>query len=332
MDQLYDQIYQLNRAGESFAVATVVRVEKPISAKPGDKAIIKNDGTLQGWVGGGCSQDVVIREAKKVIREGVPRFLRLIGSGAAVNEKSEGVIELPITCHSGGTMDVYVEPVLPRPQLIIIGDSPVAVTLARLAKVLNFEVDVFHPLATREMFPEAISLSNEFDLAPITIRPLSFAVVSTQGHDDETALETAARSNASYIAFVASKKKFASRAEYLRNRGLSDEQIARIKAPAGLDLGALTPDEIAVSILAEIIQVHRKQFAPQRIEAAQAVAAVEELVAAEAKDPVCGMAVEITDARYVSEHGGIKYYFCSASCKKTFEQAPEKFIAAKTME
>ncbi|TAH53335.1 MAG: xanthine dehydrogenase, partial [Chloroflexota bacterium] len=133
----FRQVYELNRAGESFAIATVVRVEKPISAKSGDKAIIKTDGTLDGWVGGGCAQDMVVREAKKAMREAQPRLLRLVGMGA-VAEKSEGVLEFPITCHSGGTMDVYIEPVLPKPQLILLGNSPVAQTLAKLASVLNF--------------------------------------------------------------------------------------------------------------------------------------------------------------------------------------------------
>ena len=323
---LLNQIYDLNRGGESFAVATVVRVEKPISAKPGDKAIIKTDGTLQGWIGGGCAQDTVIREAKKVIREGEPRFLRLIGKGGAVSEKSEGILEFPITCHSGGTLDIYIEPVLPKPQLILLGNSPVALMLAKLAKLLHYEIDVFDPFATREEFPDADSVSNELNLNSIVLHPFAFAVVATQGHDDEAALETAVRSGVPYIAFVASKKKLATRIEFLRERGLCDEDLVRIKAPAGLDLGAVTPDEIAVSILAEIVQVRRKQLAPQQVEAAQTVAAVEQLVAAEAIDPVCGMTVEIADARYVSEYQGTKYYFCAASCKSTFEREPEKFV------
>ena len=326
---LQSQIYQLSRAGESFAVATVVRVEKPISAKPGDKAIVKTDGALEGWIGGGCAQDTVIREAKKAIHEGQPRLLRLIGKGAAVTEKSEGVLEFPITCHSGGTMDVYIEPVLPQPQLVLFGYSPVAITLAKLAKVLNFEVDVLNPLATREQFPDADVFSNELELKSLAIRPVSFAVVATQGHDDELALETAVRSGVPYVAFVASKKKFAARAEFLRERGLTDEEIARIKAPAGLDLGAVTPDEIAVSILAELIHVRRQQFAPQRVEAAQAVAAVEEMIVAEAVDPICGMTVEIANAHYVSEYGGNKYYFCAASCKRAFDREPEKYATLK---
>jgi xanthine dehydrogenase accessory factor len=319
---IFDQIHKLSHAGEPFAVATVVRVEKPISAKPGDKAIIKTDGSIDGWVGGGCAQDVVVREAKKVIREGEPRFLRLVGSGA-IAEKSEGVLEFPITCHSGGTMDVYLEPVLPRPQLILLGNSPVAITLAQLAKVLNFEIDVFDPSATHEQFPHADFIANDLNLKSLAIQPHAFIVVSTQGHDDEDALEAAARSSVQYIAFVASKKKFAGRAEYLRERGVREEQIVRIKAPAGLDIGAVTEDEIAASILAEIIQVRRQHFAPQQVEAAQAVAAVEEIVSEEALDPICGMMVEIATARHMSEFRGQKYYFCSASCKAQFEKNPE---------
>ncbi len=313
-------------AGEAFAIATVVRVEKPISAKSGDKAIIKEDGTLDGWVGGGCAQDTVVREAKKAIREAQPRLLRLVGMGA-VAEKSEGVLEFPITCHSGGTMDVYIEPVLPRPQLVILGNSPIAVTLAKLAHVLDYQVAVFDPNATREQFPTADAISPELKLEAFRFRHPSFVVISTQGHDDEAALEAAARSAANYIAFVASKKKFAARAEYLLERGITPEQIARIKAPAGLDIGALTPDEIAASILAEMIQFRRQQFAPHQVEQAQAVAAVEEMVG-EAVDPVCGMTVEIANARCLSEHNGTKYYFCARACKNKFDQEPARYIKA----
>jgi xanthine dehydrogenase accessory factor len=327
LQQILKQIHELSSSGESFAVATVVRVEKPISAKPGDKAIVKADGSLQGWIGGGCAQDTVIREAKKVIQEGEPRFLRLIGKGGAVSEKSEGILEFPITCHSGGTLDIYIEPVLPRPQLILLGNSPIAIVLAKLAKVLNFEVDVFDPLATREEFPDADWLSLGLDLQAIKINPIAFAVVATQGHDDELALETAVRSSVPYIAFVASKRKFESRADYLRDKGLSEEEISRIKAPAGLDIGAVSPDEIAASILAEIVQVRRQRLAPQKRQAAQAVAAVEELVVAEAQDLICGMMVEIPTAKYTSEYRGETFYFCCASCQAQFEKNPEAAVS-----
>ncbi|MBI4673278.1 MAG: XdhC family protein [Chloroflexi bacterium] len=326
----FDQVHELNRAGAAFAIATVVRVEKPISAKSGDKAIIKADGTLDGWVGGGCAQDTIVREAKKAIREAQPRLLRLVGAGADADVRAglvpaQGVSEFPITCHSGGTMDVYIEPVLPKPQLILLGNSPVAQTLAKLAHVLDFEIEVCDPQATPEQFPDAAHVFTEHNLQWLTVRPLSFVVISTQGHDDELALEAAARSNAAYIAMVASSKKFAGRAEYLRERGIREEHIARIKAPAGLDIGARTPDEIAASILAEMIRFRRQQFAPQQVEEAQAVAAVEELVA-EAIDPVCGMTVEIATARYVSEYNGAKYYFCARSCMDSFNREPVKYV------
>jgi xanthine dehydrogenase accessory factor len=315
---LFDHMYELSRAGESFAVATVVRVEKPISAKPGDKGIIKPDGTLEGWIGGGCAQDTVIREAKKAIRDGQSRLLRLVGKGT-IAETSDGVIEFPITCHSGGTLDVYIEPMLPRPQLILLGNSPVAITLAKLVKVIGWQVDVQDMTATREQFPNADSISNEINLISIPHRPIAFIVIATQGHDDEPALEAAARYGAPYVAFVASKKKFASRIGYLRARGLSDEQIMHIKAPAGLDIGAVTPDEIAGSILAEMIQMRRQHWMAQAVQVAEAVAAAESIVA-EARDPICGMMVETATARYVSQRNGETYYFCSFACKEQFEQ------------
>lgn len=164
------------------------------------------------------------------------------------------------------------------------------------------------------------------DLSALNIGPSSFVVVATQGHDDELALEAAARSGVPYIAFVASRRKFSSRAEFLRERGISDEEIAEIKAPAGLDIGATTPDEIAASILAEIFQVRRQQLARQKVQAAQAV---EELVVAEAQDVICGMMVEIPFSRHTSEYQGERYYFCCVSCKSQFEKNPEEALGAK---
>jgi xanthine dehydrogenase accessory factor len=326
MSNLFEAIHALTHAGEPFALATVVRVEKPISAKPGDKAIIMPDGALRGWVGGGCSQDVIVREAKKALQEGQSRFLRLVGSGVALSENRDGIVELPITCHSGGTMEVFIEPVWPRPQLILFGNSPVALTLAQLAHILNFEIVVCEPTATREQFPQADSLHTELSLQAVTLRPLSFIVVATQGHDDETALEVAARSVVSYIAFVASKKKLAACVAYLHERGMSDEQLARIKAPAGLDIGAQTPDEIAVSILAELIQV-RRQSKLNILRQAQDASSAQPT---EARDVVCGMMVEIATARHVAEFHGQTYYFCGAGCKAQFEKRPETFVESLT--
>jgi xanthine dehydrogenase accessory factor len=322
---LVQESYRLNQAGESFAIATVVRVERPISAKPGDKAIVRIDGTLQGWIGGGCAQDTVVREAKKAIRAGQPRLLRLRGRGATSEENPEGYLELPITCHSGGTLDIYVEPVLPTPQVILLGNSPVAVTLAKLVKAMDWRVDVVDPAATSEQFPEADTLSNSTEFALPGIHPIAFIVVATQGHDDERALLSAALSGVGYVAFVASKRKLASRDEYLREHGLSEDQVTRLKAPAGLDIGAITPDEIAASILAEMIQVRRQHWMPMAVEASSAIAAVESLIGDEARDPVCGMTVEVAGARYSSEFDGNRYYFCCAACQEQFNAHPASF-------
>ena len=215
---------------------------------------------------------------------------------------------------------MYTSSVPPRPQLILIGNSPVAVMLAKLGKTMGWQVDVRDPQATREQFPEADSVSVELNPESLLLGPIAFAVVATQGHDDEAALAFAVRIRVPFIAFVATKKKFAGRAEYLRAQGLSDEQIARIKAPAGLDIGAVTPDEIAASILAELIQVRRLHLAPQAVEAAQVVAAAESIVSAEVIDPICGMTVETATAHYVSEFRGERFYFCSAMCKEQFEK------------
>ncbi|TMC59379.1 MAG: YHS domain-containing protein [Chloroflexi bacterium] len=318
--ELFEHILRLRRAGEPFALATVVRVEKPISATPGDKALITEAGALDGWVGGGCAQDIIVREARKAMHDGQARFLRLVGHGAAVSERSEGILEFPMTCHSGGTLDVFIEPVLPRPQLLLLGNSPVALALAKLAKVLDFEVSVFDPAATPEQFPGVDALTTDVDLRAVALRPSSFVVIATQGHDDEQALEAALRSDASYIAFVASRTKAASRIEYLRERGYSEEQLARIKAPAGLDIGAVTPEEIAASILAELIQV-RRQSLPRGANLVQPDTITE------AKDPVCGMMVAIATARFTSDFNGQRYYFCAAGCKATFEQDPLRYIS-----
>ena len=320
--ELYEQLHNLRQSGVAFALATVVRVEKPISAQPGDKALIQGDGTLLGWVGGGCSQDIIVREAKKCIADGEPRFLRLVGSGLSA-PPADGIIQYPITCHSGGSMDVYVEAVLPRPQLLLLGGSPVGAMLARLGRLMNYEVSVFDPAGAPEQYPDADHFARELRLDPSTVRPVSFAVVATQGHDDEDALEAAARSGVPYVAFVTSRKKFAARVDYLRERGVSAEQLARIKAPAGLDLGAVTPEEIAVSILAEIVQVRRSTALPV---AAGAHSALPEAV--EARDVVCGMLVEIASARHISEYQGRKYYFCAPSCKAQFEKNPASFVNA----
>lgn len=309
--------YELSKKGESFAIATVVRSERPTSAKPGAKAIIRADGTLSGWVGGSCAQPVVVKEALKALKDGKPRLLSLNAQG--IGGEREGIEEYPMTCQSGGVLEIYVEPVLPQPELVILGRTPVARTLAQLGKLLDFSVCVAAPAATREEFPEADTLLNELEAVQAEIRPESYVVVATMGNADEEALEAAVRSSAGYIGLVASRKKAEGLFQYLSHKGILPEHLQRVKYPAGLDLGAVSPPEIALSIMAEITQLRRKNLARS----------VEEVKAdIEARDLICGMMVNVAAARYTSRYGDRAFYFCCLRCKETFDRAPEQYAEA----
>ena len=315
-DQFLSKASELLANHESFAIAVVVRYEAPISGKPGNKAIIFADGKIWGWIGGGCAQPVVVKEALKALRDGQPRLIRISPS----SPPEQGIVDYTMTCHSGGTLDIYIEPVLPKPHILILGRSPVAVALARLSKAINYAVSIAAPQAERERFPDCDHVQADLDLSQIKITPQTFVVVSTQGQHDEEALENALRSEACYVAFVASKVKAAKILDYLKERGLSSTRLGQLKAPAGLDIHASSPEEIAVSILAEIIQENRSGTAKQKREVERAVARQE------AKDPICGMIVDIGEARHKSEFRGNAFYFCCAGCKQKFDKQPEQYV------
>ncbi|HKD73812.1 MAG TPA: XdhC family protein [Candidatus Acidoferrum sp.] len=315
-DQFLSKASELLANHESFAIAVVVRYEAPISGKPGNKAIIFADGKIWGWIGGGCAQPVVVKEALKALADGQPRLIRISPS----SPPEQGIVDYTMTCHSGGTLDIYIEPVLPKPHILILGRSPVAVALARLSKAINYAVSIAAPQAERERFPDCDHVQADLDLSQIKITPQTFVVVSTQGQHDEEALENALGSEASYVAFVASKVKAAKILDYLKERGLSSTRLGQLKAPAGLDIHASSPEEIAVSILAEIIQENRSGVAKQKREVERAVARQE------AKDPICGMMVDIGEARHKSEFRGNAFYFCCAGCKQKFDKQPEQYV------
>ena len=315
-DQFLSKASELLANHESFAIAVVVRYEAPISGKPGNKAIIFADGKIWGWIGGGCAQPLVVKEALKALRDGQPRLIRISPS----SPPEQGIVDYTMTCHSGGTLDIYIEPVLPKPHILILGYSPVAVALARLSKAINYAVSIAAPQAERERFPDCDHVQADLDLSQIKITPQTFVVVSTQGQHDEEALENALGSEASYVAFVASKVKAAKILDYLKERGLSSTRLGQLKAPAGLDIHASSPEEIAVSILAEIIQENRSGVAKQKREVERAVARQE------AKDPICGMMVDIGEARHKSEFRGNAFYFCCAACKQKFDKQPEQYV------
>ncbi len=310
---------ELVAQGESFAVATVVRCLPPTSGKPGDKAIVRVDGTIWGWIGGGCAQPVVIKEALKALAEGHPKLVRISPSPNGSDAGEEAIVDYTMTCHSGGSLDIYIEPVLPRPQIIILGRSAIAQALARLGSAAGYAVSAVAPEADAASFADANRIT---DLSKVKITSKTYIVVSTQGEDDEGALEQAAATGASYIAFVASKTKAHKVFEYLRNRGIAEEKLKQLRAPAGLDIGAKSPEEVAISILAEIIQEKARAAKTTAQPGAQLP-----VLNSGRKDPVCGMAVDPGKAKYKSEHKGTWFYFCCAGCKQVFDRKPEEYIA-----
>ena len=331
-DRFLNKAAELLAKGEPFVTASVVRFQAPISGKPGDKAIIFADGKMWGWIGGGCAQPVVIKEALKALADGQPRLVRISPTSAP----EHGIVDYTMTCHSGGTLDIYIEPVLPKPHIVILGRSPIAQTLARLGKAIGYRISVVAPGADREQFPDVDLLQAESDLDKLKIEPETFVVVSTQGEDDEEALAQAARTSAGYVAFVASKVKAGKVFEYLRDAGVPAERISQIRAPAGLEIHASSPEEIAVSIIAEIIQLRggrgKSASEPKKtgvpvlnLPVLNQPVLTQPVLSNEARDPVCGMLVNVSGAKYKSEHNGTEIYFCCAGCKHTFDRQPEKY-------
>lgn len=307
-DDLLALAHELARRGEPFATATVVRAVRPTSAKPGARALVRMDGTLRGWVGGSCAEPAVVREALRALRDGQPRLIALVGEGSPAQAR-EGMVEYAMSCHSGGTLEIYIEPVLAAPRVILIGQGPVIATLARLADAVALAVTV------------AALEDAARELAGLHVGARTCVVVATHGAADEDALEHALRSDAGYVSLVASRRRAAAVIEVLRERGVPEERLGRLRAPAGLDIGAVTPQEIAASILAEIVQVLRTGAGGPPAPAASSGHAEPTAVT----DPVCGMSVEPATARFRSEVDGRVYHFCCAGCKRAFDDDPARY-------
>jgi xanthine dehydrogenase accessory factor len=268
---ILESIATRKSTGEPFVLATVVRTVAATAAKAGAKAVILPDGTIsQGWIGGGCARAAVLKAAKDALADGRSRLVSvapedaLAGQGHKPGEEEGGVHFAKNMCPSQGTMDIFVEPVLPRPQVVICGSSPVAVAIADLARRSGFAVTVCAPAAEQPAFTEAERRIEGYAL-PVDETAARYIVVSTQGRGDEAALAAALAANVDYVAFVGSRKKAESLKAALAKRGVAPERLAKLKAPAGLDLGAITPDEIAISILAEIVAVRRRHTAARGV-------------------------------------------------------------------
>ena len=312
------QASDLARRGEAFALATVVWRQGPSSSKQGSRAIITSDGQLHGWIGGACAEPVVIREARQIMADGHPKLL-LLGSpdqfGTAI---PDGMTVVPISCQSEGALQVYIEPVLPVPHLMIVGTSPMAHTLAELARALDWLTD----LVSQEEF------------TPGRADARTMVVVATQGHGDEDMIERAVAMRPAYLGLVASRRRGEAVLGYLAERGVPQDQLDRVHAPAGLDLGRTTHEEMAVAILAELVQLRASGALPD-VPVPQTAPGLNpglepgrQLALAEAVDPVCGMTVSLGASAMPLEHDGVTYYFCCAGCHRAFEENPDAYAKA----
>lgn len=312
----------LRQQRRPFALATVVHCERPTSAHPGDQALITGDGQLTGWIGGSCAEPVIVREALRALLSGQSRLVRLGPPETQPGITPDGIVVYPMTCHSGGTLEVFVDPCLPSPQAVLVGHAPVIEALTALATTAGFPVVVCDPQATAAAFPTARKVIASLDDGALTLDARTYVVVATHGQGDEEALAAALRSPAKYVALVASRRRAEACRETLLAEGLTHEQIARLRAPAGLDIGATTPEQIAVSIVAEMVQ-HVCTVAPIA-EPEVSTPAVEPL---KALDPVCGMTVELTEGTPSFAYNGQTFYFCCAGCRRQFARDPERFLA-----
>jgi xanthine dehydrogenase accessory factor len=337
----FEQMAALRREGQSFALATVVARRAPVSAHLGDRAIIFADGRMEGFVGGACSREIIRTQALEALATRCSRLVSIrpdasdspaANPSASPPANSEHVV-VPMTCVSEGAIDVYVEPFVQARQLVIAGATPVAEALTRLARSMGYEVmRAVEDRERRDIEQEAASLGVTvvaLDALESILReraganPDLAAVVASQGHYDEEALEAILKSGVAYIGLVASRTRGGAVRAFLEGRGVPG--VASIRNPAGIDLGARTPPEVALSILAEIVQAR-----PSGVRAPAPPPIREPAAAETATDPVCGMSVTIATARHHARVDNVSYYFCCAGCQAKFLANPQAYLVLRT--
>jgi xanthine dehydrogenase accessory factor len=330
--QVIEQAAALAERGEPVALATVVWRQRPSSGQVGSRAIITAAGEVHGWIGGACAEPSVIRQAREVIAEGSPRLLLLGSTDKFGDAIPEGMTAVPISCQSEGALEVYIEPVQPAPHLVVVGRSPMAHALADLARGIGWRTD----------------LLDWTEFAAGNADERSMVVVATQGHGDEEAIEQAVASRPAYLGLVGSHRRGASVLGYLADRGVAKEELDRVRVPAGLDLGKTSHVEIAVAILAELVQLKAAGELGVRPANSDGASSAEKSASrrgkrpssgsaasgppapAEATDPVCGMTVAAGKAGRPLEFEGVTYYFCSAGCRGEFESNPDSYTRKET--
>ena len=300
---------ELVEAGESFTMATVVWRQAPSSGQHGSRAIVTAQGELFGWIGGACAEPVLLREARRVLEEGNASLVWL-GQPEDLEKMHvpEGVMTIPISCQSDGALQIFIEPVMAAPHVVIVGRSPMAVTLLDLVRDLGWRGDL---IDAAEFGPAQVSAS-------------SAVIIATQGHGDEDVLALALESEAAFIGLVASAKRGRVVREFLAEHGGDLDKLARVQVPIGIDLGHTSHREIAVSILADLVRRRASgELKPSN------VAGLDIVEPTTAIDLVCGMTVDAVAKNRPFEYGNVTYYFCAPGCRKAFEKDPDSFITTQ---
>lgn len=289
-----ERAVELARLGEAFVLATVVWREGPSSGQHGSRAIYTASGEIHGWIGGACAEPVFIRESIATLDAGVPRLLAL-GASERFGDLPQGTTAVAMSCQSEGALQIYLEPVLAVPHLVIVGQSPMASTLATLAEQLDWQIELVE--------------GPDFGEGLLTER--SIVVVATQGHGDEDILTAALKANPAYVGVVASRRRADSLREFLADQdGITTDALDALRMPAGLDLGRTTHKEVAVAILAELVQLRTTGAFAQTVEP--------QIVVPTAIDPVCGMTVDAVDTSHPLEIDDEIFYFCCPGCRAAF--------------
>lgn len=329
MTDFFEHVAELRRGGQTFAVATVVGRRAPVSSHLGDRAIVFPDGRMEGFVGGACSREIVRQQALAALQTRQGRLVSIRPDATSMEDADAGQVTVAMSCASEGAVQVFIEPFGQARSLLVVGGTPVAHALVRLARSMDYQVtQAVEAGERRDVEPQASALGasvETIDALEQAIRragPAVATVVASQGQYDEPALESILKCDLPYVGLVASRKRGAAVCAELKDRGVQGLDVVRY--PAGLDLGAQTPEEIALSILADIVQ--------SRSARARAAAPAEPATAPPAEepraiDPVCGMQVDKATARHTAEAEGVRYYFCCAGCRARFVKDPQQYLA-----
>lgn len=317
--QVLVEAAKLVEARVPFVLATVVWRRGPSSGRAGYKAIILADGTVRGWIGGACAEPTVIERALACLESGEPELLLLGDVPGAAEAAAAPRTVAPMACESDGALEVYMEPMVPPVRVVGIGRSPGVDALASMASALGWDAVIIDDNGRVDEHPRPDLVHTKLDFTGLNVDAATAVVVATQGHYDDLALAAALQTDAGYVGLVASSKRAAAVLDQLRVDGIPDAALARVHAPAGLDLGPLENEEIAAAIIADLVGRHARGElrGPTQIERRTA-----------AQDPICGMTVFPGEAKYHSVHEGHDYWFCASGCKRAFDADPSAALAS----